>query len=112
MAIVADGNINRAYIKKVSKYWTLQERVRRERNLKFVRIIPVIITINGFIHKKSIAELKQLNVNLSYPIIIKNLLIQEIKHIMYYVTNEMMPDIEVDWNLFPQNATKNHSLMG
>ena len=87
--IVADENISRAYIKKVAKYWTLQEVVRREREMKYVRIIPVVITINGFIHKKSVAELKkELGVKLKYEEIIKNLLIKEMKDLMYYVTNE------------------------
>ena len=57
--------------------------------MKYVRIIPVVITINGFIHKKTVAELKkELGVKLKYEEIIKNLLIKEMKDLMYYVTNE------------------------
>jgi len=89
VTIVADENISRAYIKKVAKYWRLQEKVRSERELTYVRIIPIVFTINGFIHKKSTIELKKaLGLKIKYEELIKNTLINEMKDLMYYITNE------------------------
>ena len=59
------------------------------RDMTYVRTIPVVFTINGFVHKKSIAELKkELQLKLDYAAIIKNTLIKEMKDLMYYVVNE------------------------
>ena len=95
VTIVCDSKIREAYIRKVGKYYRLQERIRRDRNMRFVRIIPVVFTISGFIHKKSAKELKELGLKIDYPIIIKNMLVQEMKEVMYYVTNEMESDIVI-----------------
>ena len=89
VTIVTEENISRAYIKKISKYWTLQEKVRSEREMSYVRSIPVVFTINGFVHKKSILELKkELQLKIDYAAIIKDTLTSEMKDLMYYVTNE------------------------
>ena len=89
VTIMTEDKISRAYIKKVTKYWALQEKVRRERDMRYVRIIPVVFTINGFVHKKSITELKkELQLKIDYAAIIKNTLIKEMKDLMYYVANE------------------------
>ena len=64
--------------------------------MRFVRVIPVVFTISGFIHKKSAKELKELGLKIDYPTIIKNMLVQEMKDVMYYVTNEMESEITIE----------------
>ena len=58
VTIVCDSKFREAYIRKVGNYYRLHERVRRDRDMRFVRVIPLVFTISGFIHKKSVKELK------------------------------------------------------
>ena len=63
--------------------------ILKDKELKYVRVIPIILTINGFVHKKSLYELKnELKINIKFDIIIKNVLVKEMKDLMYYTTNE------------------------
>ena len=57
--------------------------------MRYVRIIPVVFTINGFVLNKSLTELKkELQLKFDSATIIKNSLISELKDLMYYIANE------------------------
>ncbi len=73
ITIVKDEKISKVYINKVNKYGTLLNMILKDKELKYVRIIPIILTINGFVHKKSLYELKnELKINIKFDIIFKN----------------------------------------
>ena len=89
ITIVKDEKISKVYINKVNKYGTLLNMILKDKELKYVRIIPIILTINGFVHKKSLYELKnELKIIIKFDIIFKNVLVKEMKDLMYYTTNE------------------------
>ena len=52
VAICQDRNIELNYIYKINKYKELQEKLIQSRELTYIEIIPVILTINGLIHKE------------------------------------------------------------
>ena len=54
----------------------------------------MVFTISGFVHKKSVKELQDLGLIIEYATFIKFLLVQDLKVVMYYVTNEMLSYFE------------------
>lgn len=89
VTIVKEERIKKAYIDKINKYRRLQEKLRRERDLKFVFVIPVVLTINGFIHKRSVDVLNnELKLKINFDEIIKNTLVNEMKDLMSYISGE------------------------
>ena len=55
------------YIHKINKYKNLQEKLRINRELIYVEIIPVILSINGLIHKETVIRIKTLKLQLDFP---------------------------------------------
>ena len=70
-----------------NKYKPLQELIRDKR-IKQIKIIPVVITINGFIYKKSLDELRKLELKIDFTKIIRTLTIRQMKEVMFYLFNE------------------------
>ena len=88
VTIVTEKNSTKAYAQKINKYKALQEIIREKRGIKKVKIIPVIITINDFIYKISIEELKELELEIYFTKTIKTLAIKQMKDLMFYLFNE------------------------
>ena len=59
-----------------------------KRWIKKVKIIPVIITINGFIYKRSMEELKELELEIDFTKTIRTLGIKQMKDLIFYLLNE------------------------
>ena len=86
VTIVIENNSTKAYAQ--NKYKALQEIIRDKRGIKKVKIIQVIITINGFIYKISIEELKDLELEIDFTKTIRTLAIKQMKDLMFYLLNE------------------------
>ncbi|BFU25060.1 hypothetical protein, conserved [Entamoeba histolytica] len=84
MTIVADHNINGAYWKKRNMYKELKNRLMKIEKLKDVKIIPVVISINGLINKESNKLIKELKIEINIEKEIKNLVIKNMMDVMKY----------------------------
>ncbi|BFU19533.1 hypothetical protein, conserved [Entamoeba histolytica] len=84
MTIVADHNINGAYWKKRNMYKELKNRLMKIEKLKDVRIIPVVISINGLINKESNRLIKELKIDIDIEKEVKNLVIKNMMDVMEY----------------------------
>ncbi len=82
MTIVADHNINGAYWKKRNMYKELKNRLMKIEKLKDVKIIPVVISINGLVNAESIKLIKQLKIEIDITKEIKNLVIKNMMDVM------------------------------
>jgi len=87
VAIVKNDRLQNAYRNKLDKYSILQEKIRNDKQIQFVRIIPVIITIWGFIHKQSVKQINDLGITVDFVSIIRTLIIRQMKDIMFYISN-------------------------
>ncbi len=89
VTIVKDEKLETAYYNKLKKYRNLHEHLRNDRNLNLIITIPVVITIDGFIHCKSVNLLNdELKLKFEFDKILKNTLINEMKDLLYYITGE------------------------
>lgn len=59
-AVPLDNNIAKAYGEKMTKYESLARQMRDMWKLRSVRIIPLIITANGLVHRKTAAHIEEL----------------------------------------------------
>ncbi|BFU20378.1 hypothetical protein, conserved [Entamoeba histolytica] len=84
MTIVADHNINGAYWKKRNMYKELKNRLMKIEKIKDVRIIPVVISINGLVNKESIRLIKELKIEIDIVKEVKNLVIKNMMDVMEY----------------------------
>ena len=66
VVICQDNNLELNYIHKISKYKELQKKLRNNREIIYVEIIPVIVSINRLIHKESARRLKSLKLQLNF----------------------------------------------
>ncbi|BFU23193.1 hypothetical protein, conserved [Entamoeba histolytica] len=87
MTIVADHNINGAYWKKRNKYKELKNRLMKIEKLKDVKIIPVVISINGLVNKESNKLIKELKIEIDIEKEVKNLVIKNMMDVMEYCFN-------------------------
>ncbi|BFU24338.1 hypothetical protein, conserved [Entamoeba histolytica] len=87
MTIVADHNINGAYWKKRNMYKELKNILMKIEKLKDVKIIPVIISINGLINKESIRLIKELKIEINIVKEVKNLVIKNMMDVIEYCFN-------------------------
>lgn len=62
-AVPLDENIGRTYMEKINKYQELAFEIKDIWRLNKVQIIPFVISANGLIHKKALANLKTLDVS-------------------------------------------------
>ncbi|BFU20666.1 hypothetical protein, conserved [Entamoeba histolytica] len=87
VAICQDNNLELNYIHKINKYKELQEKLRNNREIIYVEIIPIILSINGLIHKESARRLKTLKLQLEFPKILRTIIIKNMKDLMFYTFN-------------------------
>ncbi|BFU22483.1 hypothetical protein, conserved [Entamoeba histolytica] len=87
VAICQDNNLELNYIHKINKYKELQEKIRNNRELICVEIIPVILSINGLIHKESARRLKTLKLQLDFAKILRTIIIKNMKDLIFYTGN-------------------------
>ncbi len=72
---------------KINTYQILQQKLRRNRELKRVIITPVVITINGLVHKESVRKLKQEGIEIDYKKALKYLMVNNMQDLMFYLGN-------------------------
>ncbi|BFU24574.1 hypothetical protein, conserved [Entamoeba histolytica] len=87
VVICQDNNLELNYIHKINKYKELQEKLRNNREIIYVEIIPVILSINGLIHKESVRRLKTLKLQLDFSKILQTIIIKNMKDLMFYTGN-------------------------
>lgn len=68
--IPLDDNIHTAYTEKIMKYEDLKRQVKNMYQLEEVRVIPIIITTNGLVHKNTEDNLKKIQIK-NAPFVIK-----------------------------------------
>ena len=66
IAIVADENINKGYVRKINAYTRLSEALREKMRILRIKIIPVIATINGLINKHSVDDLAEIDITINW----------------------------------------------
>ncbi|BFU19944.1 hypothetical protein, conserved [Entamoeba histolytica] len=87
VVICQDNNLELNYIHKINKYKELQEKLRNNREIIYVEIIPVILSINGLIHKESVRRVKALKLQLNFSKILRTIIIKNMKDLMFYTFN-------------------------
>ena len=110
VAIVKDDVVNKTYSNKVSKYIQLSQKLHDEKGLKKVFIIPVILSINGLISKHTVRRLIEFEFNIKWPPIIRELLITQMKDIMFYL-NQHIDRVELG-NETPSDSTQQETQSG
>ncbi|BFU26652.1 hypothetical protein, conserved [Entamoeba histolytica] len=84
MTNIADHNINGAYLKKRNMYKELKNMLMKIEKLKDVRIILVVISINGLVNKESIRLIKELKIDIDIKKEIKNYVIKNMMNVTEY----------------------------
>ena len=86
-------------------YQQLSQKLHDEKGLKKAYIIPVILFTNGLLNKYTVQRLIDMEINIKWPPIIRELLIQQMKDIMFYL-NQDIDRVEVE----PGNSTNSTRL--
>lgn len=60
-AVPLDHNLAKSYAEKISKYEALSQQMKDMWRLRRVTIMPLVISANGLVHRKTIQHLKELN---------------------------------------------------
>ena len=110
VAIVKDDVVNKTYSNKVNKYLQLAQKLHDEKGLKKTFIIPVILSINGLISKHSVRRLIEFEFNIKWPPIIRELLITQMKDIMFYL-NQHIDRVELGTET-PSDSTRQETQTG
>ncbi|BFU26425.1 hypothetical protein, conserved [Entamoeba histolytica] len=104
ITIVADHNINGAYLKKRNMYKELKNILMKIEKLKDVKIIPVVISINGLINNSSVKLIKELKIDIDIEKEVKNLVIKNMMDVMEYCRDhnqtysiELLEEDEDEW---------------
>mgnify|MGYP003303029936 CR=1 FL=1 len=108
--IVKDDVVNKTYSNKVSKYLQLAQKLHDEKGLKKTFIIPVILSINGLISKHSVRRLIEFEFNIKWPPIVRELLITQMKDIMFYL-NQHIDRVELGTET-PSDSTRQETQTG
>ena len=95
VSIVKDCKVRETYSQKVGKYQQLSQKLHDEKGLKKSYIIPVIISTNGLLNKHTVQRLIDLEINIKWPPIIRELLIHQMKDIMFYL-NQHIDRVEIE----------------
>ena len=107
--VVKDDRVRSAYSEKLNTYKTLTERVRNDRGLKRVIIVPLVVTISGFISKFTIQKLIVCEIKIKWPPIIRELIINQIKDVNFYL-NQHIDRVELEQGTSSSNS--NNALRG
>lgn len=94
VSIVKEENMLAGYSQKITKYRRLQEIVRSDFGVRKVIIVPLIISIHGFVYCHSFNMLKSLKVNFNWEKVIRSLIINEMKDVKFYL-NQRIDDAEI-----------------
>ncbi|BFU22362.1 hypothetical protein, conserved [Entamoeba histolytica] len=112
MTIVADHNINGAYLKKMNMYNELKNILMKIEKLKDDKIIPVVISVNELINKESIRLIKEIKIEIDIEKEIKNLVIKNMMDVIEYCFNhnqtysiELQEESSLMWLIFPNPET-------
>ena len=105
VAIVSDHKVRETYSQKVGKYQQLSQMLYQEKGIKKAMIIPVIISTSGLINKHSYQRLRELEINIKWAPIIRELIINQMKDIMFYL-NQQTDNFEIE----PVNSIGNNYL--
>ena len=84
-AIVVDKNLNKVYTTKIKKYEELLEILRDTKGINQRLVIPIIISVNGLIHKQTTQILnKNFQTKIDWRTVARNIVVQNMKDIMFY----------------------------
>lgn len=89
IAISKEENIMQNYYSKINKYRRLQEIIRKERKIKKILIVPIILSINGFICQPSLNILNIIQIKINWERTIRKLVIDEMKDLMFYLHQQL-----------------------
>ena len=92
IAIVDDHNLNKGYCHKHSAYTKLCNSLREKLKITHIRLIPVIISINGLINKHSVEDLKQIDITINWKKVVRDIVIRNMQDLMYYNGTNMEAD--------------------
>ena len=83
-ALVADHNIHKTFAHKLKKYDELIEFFKSGMRVRKEVIIPLVISINGLIHKDTIRLLKKERIAIDWITVVRNILVRNMKDVLYY----------------------------
>lgn len=84
VAIVADHNLNKAYINKVNKYTILGQKLKEIQGFINFQVIPVIISVNGLINRHTIEDLKREEIKIPWSKVVRDIIIKNMQDVIYY----------------------------
>ena len=87
VTIVTDSNINTAYSDKINKCVELEKYIYGNVGAKSVKIIPVVLSINGLINQLSLVDLAEFGLNIDWENIVRTVIIRNMQDIMTYFNN-------------------------
>ena len=84
-AIVADHNLHKTFAHKIRKYEELVEFFGTSIKIKEKIIIPIVVSINGLIHRDTVNLIKnKLRRQIDWRTVIRNIVVRNMKDIMFY----------------------------
>ena len=84
-ALVADHNVNKTFLNKINKYQELMDFYRNVIPTKERIIVPVVMSINGLVHKESINLMKnKLKINIDWNTTVRNIVARNMIDLMYF----------------------------
>ena len=87
--MIQPNNYNRRYNEKTNKNKKLTEILRQEKHIKKRITIHVIITTDDFIDQFSLKKLQKLNIKIDWEQIIRKMIIDQMKDLMYDIHQEL-----------------------
>lgn len=60
-AVPSDHNLSKTYAEKYEKYQILAQEIKSIWQLKRVTIMPLVISVNGLVHKRTVQHIEELN---------------------------------------------------
>ena len=110
VSIVKDERLRATYSEKMGKYQELAQKLHDEKKLTKSYIVPIIISTNGLISSYTAKRLIDLEINIKWPPIIRELLITQMKDLMFYL-NQNIDRVELGQEN-PSNSARQESQPG
>ena len=114
--IVADKNLPTAYTNKIAKYQKLQQFLLKNEKVNMVKIIPIVITVNGLLHSQSRLQLTNIGIKVHWQRIIRTIMIESACQMRNHIVNRFLPfrdpcyEDYVDHNITEDGTDDSHSL--
>ena len=105
VAIDGDQRVRETFSKKIGKYQQLSQMLFSEKGIKKAIIIPVILSTSGTISRHSYQRLQELEINIKWAPIVRGMIINQMKDIMFYL-NQQIDNVEIE----PVNSRSNYYL--